>query len=140
MIAGTGKTVLCSKAMSYVLNTAVPISEKPTILYFFFDFNDIVKQNVDNMVRALIHQLVQQTDGIPKAIQKLYTKHQSSATIAVSPSSEDWQSVLISLLQATNRPYVFIDALDECTSSKDPGLWTTITRLFVRVELISNCC
>ncbi len=127
--AGTGKTVLCSKAMSHVLNTTVPTAGEPTILYFFFDFSDIVKQNVDNTVRALIHQLVEKSDSIPKIIQKLYTKHHSSSSIASAPSPEDWGDALISLLQLTSRPYVFIDALDECANSETHLLWTTIRSL-----------
>lgn len=103
---------------------------KANIVYFFFDFNDIAKQSVEGMVRSLIYQLVAKADGVPKTVQNLYSKHQAAPSMTSPPRPEEWQEVLIALLQDTERPFVFIDALDECAESESQDLHKTIRGLF----------
>ena len=129
-IAGAGKTILCSKAISHVLHNRSLNDGNANIVYFFFDFNDIAKQSVEGMVRSLIYQLVAKADGVPKTVQNLYSKHQSAPSVASPPRPEEWQKVLIALLQDTERPFVFIDALDECAESESQDLQETIQTLF----------
>lgn len=129
-IAGAGKTVLCSKAIGHVLHSRSPNWGKSNIIYFFFDFNDIFKQNVESMVRSLIYQLLAKADEVPEAVQKFYAKHQSTASVVSSPRSEEWQDILVALLRDTDQTFVFIDALDECADSESPILGGTIQRLF----------
>ena len=121
---------MCSKAISHVLHNRSLNDGKANIVYFFFDFNDIAKQSVEGMVRSLIYQLVAKADGVPKTVQNLYSKHQSAPSVASPPRPEEWQMVLIALLQDTERPFVFIDALDECTESEGQDLQETIQKLF----------
>ena len=129
-IAGAGKTIMCSKAISHVLHNRSLNDGKANIVYFFFDFNDIAKQSVEGMVRSLIYQLVAKADGVPKTVQDLYSKHQSVPSVASPPRPEEWQKVLIALLQDTGRLFVFIDALDECAESESQDLLETIQKLF----------
>lgn len=51
-----GKTVLSSTVVENVLNDD-NTRERSSVLYFFFDFNDIDKQGCENMIRSLISQL-----------------------------------------------------------------------------------
>jgi len=129
-IAGAGKTVMCFKAISHVLHNQSLDDGKANIIYFFFDFNDVAKQSVEGMIRSLIYQLAAKADGVPKAVQNLYSKHQSASSATSLPRLEEWQEVLITLLQDIERPFIFIDALDECTEweSRDPLI--TIQKLF----------
>jgi hypothetical protein len=129
-IAGAGKTIMCSKVISHVLHNRSLNDGKANIVYFFFDFNDIAKQSVEGMVRSLIYQLVAKADGVPKTVQNLYLKHQSAPSVASPPRPEEWRMVLIALLQDTERPFVFIDALDECAESESQDLQETIQKLF----------
>jgi hypothetical protein len=121
---------MCSKAISHVLHNRSLNDGKANIVYFFFDFNDIAKQSVEGMVRSLIYQLVAKADGVPKTVQNLYSKHQSAPSVASPPRPEEWQKVLIALLQDTERLFIFIDALDECAESESQDLQETIQRLF----------
>lgn len=70
------------------------------------------------MVRSLIYQLVAKGDGVPDFVQKLYTTHLSASSQASPPRLEEWTGILLTLLQGTERPYIFIDALDECAEPR----------------------
>jgi hypothetical protein len=129
-IAGGGKTIMCTKAISSVLHNRSLNDGKARVIYFYFDFNDVAKQSVEGMVRSLIYQLVARADRVPKAIQTLYSKHQSTPSVATQPRLEEWQTVLVTLLQTAQQTFVFIDALDECAELPGWVLTETLQQLY----------
>lgn len=82
------------------------------------------------MVRSLIYQLVAKADDVADCVQKFYAKHLSAASIESPPRLEEWEGVLCTLLRDTERPFVFIDALDECIESERQDLLQTIQSMF----------
>ncbi|KAF1968464.1 hypothetical protein BU23DRAFT_558501 [Bimuria novae-zelandiae CBS 107.79] len=109
-IPGCGKTILCSAVLQDVLQYC---REGPgrVAVYFFFDFNDVEKQDQGNMLRSLIWQLSQQSDQIPASLDELFTSCESGQR---QPSADALQEVLRLIIQELPQAYVVLDALDEC--------------------------
>jgi len=112
MLAGAGKTVICSKAIKHLTRNRAISDYNPSIIYFFFDFSDVAKQSVEGLIRSLIFQLIAKLEEVPNVVQKLYSYHQNAPSLTALPPLEDWRDILISLLRTTEASFVFIDALE----------------------------
>lgn len=86
-------------------------SSERVAAYFFFDFNDVEKQDPGKMLRSLILQLLQEFDQIPGSLDDLFTCCESGLR---QPSAYQLQDVLQSMIQEFREVYVVLDALDEC--------------------------
>jgi hypothetical protein len=80
--------------------------------YFYFDFNDTQKQDLELMLRSLLCQLLQRSVVILKGIDTLFSSCENGKR----------QPLLHALLQITREAtqefthvYVVFNALDECT-------------------------
>jgi hypothetical protein len=82
------------------------------VAYFFFDFNDIQKQNPELMVRSLICQLSQECVRIPTSLDTLFS---SCGNGQRQPSLHALLEVLQQIMQEFPHIYIVIDALDECS-------------------------
>jgi hypothetical protein len=80
-------------------------------IYFYFDFNDRRKQNVEMMVRSLLLQLLQQYIEILPSVEALFESSRRSHPL---PSLETVLEVLKELLVKFPCTYLVLDALDEC--------------------------
>lgn len=105
--AGTGKSVLSSAAIQYAF---LHRASHPGIgvAFFFFKFDDRTKQDVSDMLRAVIMQLSSQTKGA-QAIRQLYASYGS-----VTPPRYALMDCLGKIAQEFQDVYIVLDALDEC--------------------------
>jgi hypothetical protein len=82
------------------------------VAYFYFDFNDMPKQNPAVMLRSLIYQLLQQCNGrIPTSLDTLFFSCENGQR---QPSIDALVKVLQQIIQEFSHVYVVLDALDEC--------------------------
>jgi hypothetical protein len=86
------------------------------IAYFFFDFNDLKKQDPEMMVRSLLCQLSQQSIKIPASLDSLFSSCESGQR---QPSIRALMDALQSMIQDLPQIYIMLDALDECAQRVD---------------------
>jgi hypothetical protein len=79
--------------------------------YFFFDFNDVQKQDPEMMVRSLLCQLSQQSIKIPASLDAVFSSCDSGQR---QPSNRALMDALQSMMQDLPQIYIVLDALDEC--------------------------
>lgn len=105
--AGSGKSILCSTAIQFVLRHERS-DPNVGIAFFYFTFNDGSKQDESSMIRALLLQLSSQLQDGHVDLTRLYELYKAG----MAPSS-----VLLErfhrLIQRFRHVYIFLDALDE---------------------------
>jgi len=81
--------------------------------YFYFDFRDANKQNLDDLVRSLLTQLSARSDPRCDILSRLYESHDRGTK---QPSDDLLTRSLKQMLSIPDQRqiYVVIDALDEC--------------------------
>jgi hypothetical protein len=84
--------------------------------YFYFDFRDVDKQKLHNLLPSLLIQLSSLSDSCCDILSRLYSAHDRGAR---EPSDRAMVECLKEMLVLdTQRPtYIIIDALDECPNS-----------------------
>ena len=84
--------------------------------YFYFDFRDANKQNLDDLVRSLLTQLSAHSDPRCDILSCLYGSHDRGTK---QPSDDLLIRCLKQMLSISDQRqiYVVIDALDECPDS-----------------------
>ena len=87
-----------------------------SICYFYFDFRDANKQNLDDLVRSLLAQLSASSDPRCHILSRLYDSHVRGTK---QPSDDLLTRCLIEVLSIPDQRqiYVIMDALDECPDS-----------------------
>lgn len=105
--AGSGKSVLCSTAIQYVLRRC-GYHRNIGIAFFYFTFNDGSKQNESSMIRALLLQLSSQLQDGHTDLAQLHKSYQTGI-----PPSPVLLEYLRRLIQRFQHVYIFLDALDE---------------------------
>ncbi len=108
-----GKTILCSTIIEEVQKFCA-LRSGYRCIYFYFDFSDEQKQDVDNFLRSVIVQLFENLQDIPNEVQSLYDECNGN-----QPSHDALIKTLVSLLKSSNYTYILIDALDECCERSD---------------------
>jgi hypothetical protein len=90
--------------------------------YFFFDGRDGQKesQTVSSLIRSLIRQFSATYGGVPTALTKLYHSCHDGGS---QPSVESLQATLLLIFEAFKDVFIILDALDECTGTKDLLKW-----------------
>lgn len=108
-IPGCGKTILSSTILENVLDQQ---RTKPnsSVLYFFFDFNDVEKQQHEKMIRSLVSQLSMYHEQ--SVLQKLYS---SCLNGERQPTGEMLLKTMRQLMVSLGHNFIILDALDECT-------------------------
>ncbi|RII22710.1 hypothetical protein CUC08_Gglean013428 [Alternaria sp. MG1] len=109
-IPGCGKTILSSTVVENLLEYCHDDTNIVTA-YFYFDFNDIQKQDPELMLRSLLCQLVQRSVVIPKGVDALFSSCENGQR---KPSSHALLQVIKEAAQEFTHVYVVLDALDEC--------------------------
>lgn len=89
---------------------------KTVVAYFYFDFNDTGKRNVDCLVRSLITQLAAQSDSIPQPLLELYGCHQNGKK---SVDEEELVTTLRNMILTFHNVYIIFDALDESSDCEE---------------------
>ncbi|EUC45214.1 hypothetical protein COCMIDRAFT_36994 [Bipolaris oryzae ATCC 44560] len=110
-IPGCGKTIListilediflyCDKHLGYAL------------AFFYFDFNDIQKQDAERMLRSVVVQLLEESAEIPLSLDALFSSHNNGKR---PPAFNSLLEVARDLIVQFPQVYIVLDALDECT-------------------------
>ena len=95
--------------------------------YFYFDFNDINKQNVAILLRSLIRQLCAREPELLQVVHTLYTQYEPSGQ---QPSIKELSSTFFLIVDGFGREiYVIMDALDEYPESKRKELLDQIKQM-----------
>ncbi|KAM7186285.1 hypothetical protein V8F33_011881 [Rhypophila sp. PSN 637] len=113
-IPGCGKTILSSSVVADLEQNAVL---SPSLIYFYFDFNDVEKQSLENAVRSLIAQLYGKRKEARAGVDTLYS---ACGNGDGQPSIAELHKVFLSMLQQAGEIWIVLDALDEC-STRDSG-------------------
>ena len=84
-----------------------------SLSYFYFDFRDANKQNLDDLVRSLLTQLSARSDTRCDTLSHVYESHDRGTK---QPSDDLLTRCLIRMLSIPDQPqiYLIMDALDEC--------------------------
>ena len=114
-IPGCGKTVLSSTIIQRTDDCYRSRSDL-LILYFYFDFNDVEKQQHEKMLRSLIVQLFAQCMNIPPILESLYS---SCTNGEHQPAYDSLLSTLHTMMRDFRDTYLVLDALDECSKRKE---------------------
>ncbi|PVH91840.1 ankyrin [Periconia macrospinosa] len=114
-IPGCGKTILSSTVLENIFQNCQDDPAK-AIAYFFFDFNDVQKQDPEMMIRSLVCQLSQQCIKIPASLDALFSSSESGQR---QPPAHALMEALRSMVQGLPIVYVVLDALDECTQREE---------------------
>jgi hypothetical protein len=81
--------------------------------YFYFDFKDIDKQNLRNLLQSLLIQLSSQSGPCCDVLLQLYFAHdRGERTLSDHDMAECLKKML--LLESQPPIYIIMDALDEC--------------------------
>ena len=107
---GCGKTVLLSTIISDLLDERQR-NHEITVMYFFFDFNDSMKQKPEQMMRAVVAQLFTSSDETFAELETLFVAHDEGQR---RPDPESWISALRGMICKTPQIFLVVDALDEC--------------------------
>jgi hypothetical protein len=94
---------------------------KASLAYFYFDFRDIDKQNLRNLLPSLLIQLSARSDPCCDILSRLYSAHNRGVQ---KPSDRAMIECLKEMLthEAQGPTYIIMDALDECpTASSVPS-------------------
>jgi hypothetical protein len=89
--------------------------------YFYFDFRDVEKQNLFNLLPSLLMQLSAHSDPRRETLSRLYSSHDRGER---KPSDRAMVECLKEMLtlEAQQPTYLIMDALDECpTTSTIPS-------------------
>lgn len=107
-IPGCGKTVLSTTVIENLKNDA----RGKVVLYFYFAFSDVQKQNLDHAIRALASQLY---DTGQAAIRRhLDICFASYCNGQRQPSLDTLCKTFHQMAQCAGELWVVLDALDEC--------------------------
>ncbi|KAF2111508.1 ankyrin repeat-containing domain protein [Lophiotrema nucula] len=114
-IPGCGKTILSSTILQNI-SQHCDSSPEYAVAYFYFNFNDMQKQQLEPMLRSLVCQLSWKCVGIPASFDALFSSHENGKR---QPSLEALLEVMHQLMQQLPQVYVILDALDECAQKKE---------------------
>ncbi|KAH7065082.1 hypothetical protein B0J12DRAFT_24715 [Macrophomina phaseolina] len=109
-IPGCGKTIL-SSAILHDVHQHCDNDPGKVVAYFYFDFNDVQKQNPELMLRSLICQLSYQCVKIPASLDALFSCDSGQR----QPSQHALMEVVHQTMQEFPHVYIVLDALDECS-------------------------
>jgi len=88
--------------------------------YFYFDFRDVDKQNLRNLLSYLLIRFSTRSTRSYDIISELYSKHDNGAR---KPSDRDMAECFKKMLrfEKQQHTYIILDALDECPTSSIPS-------------------
>ncbi|KAH7150858.1 hypothetical protein DER46DRAFT_400008 [Fusarium sp. MPI-SDFR-AT-0072] len=114
-LAGCGKTILSTTILNHLLQT----DTYPT-LAFFFDFNDSRKQKLENLLRSLAFQLYHTGNKAARRLDSLFTSHDNGRR---QPDTTALAACVNAMIQTSEKVFIIIDALDECTAREELLHW-----------------
>ena len=84
--------------------------------YFYFDFGDVKKRNLDNALRSLLTQLAARSDRYCDILSHVYGNNGAS-----TPGTFEMITCLEEMLEQPDQGpvYIILDALDECSNADE---------------------
>lgn len=114
-LAGCGKTVLSTTVLDHLAKGSDGL-----LLSFFFSFDDIAKQTLDNMMRSLAFQLYQAGTDSAVHLDTMFQVHRDGRN---QPETQALWDVVLKMLEVQRKVSIIIDALDESTTRDNILLW-----------------
>jgi hypothetical protein len=107
------------------------------VIYYYFDFNNKKKQDLENLLRSLIVQLSSQSTRPSKALADLYAKSRNGAE---SAKLLDLQDAFNKMLMEGDQIYILLDALDECAEISSLLNWLDdiVKQYFGQLHLLAT--
>lgn len=105
-LSGCGKTILASS----VIDQLSPKDENSVLLFFYFDFSDNTKHNLEQMLRTLLIQLYNQTDVAKENLQGLYNRCRDGTR---APTILEMCTALTDIAIHLANVVIVVDAIDE---------------------------
>ena len=89
-------------------------ARQATLAYFYFDFNDNKKTNLDNALRSLLTQLAVRSDRYCDILCDVYDNNGGS-----TPGTDEMITCLEEMFEQPDQVpiYIILDALDECSNA-----------------------
>jgi len=128
---GSGKSVLCSAVIEHIME--LQNAGRATLAYFYFDFNDDKKTNLDNVLRSLLTQLADRSDSYCDILSHIYERKNNGKS---TPGADEMITCLEEMLKLPDQVpvYIILDALDECSNiDKRPSARTRVLNLLKRL-------
>ncbi|KAH7014113.1 uncharacterized protein B0I36DRAFT_425694 [Microdochium trichocladiopsis] len=118
-IPGCGKTVLATTVIEHLQ------VEEPSpliVLYFYFDFSNVEKQQNRNALRSVVDQLYHRNEKAHAELEALYAACYAGKR---QPDPQQLQETLAKMARACaeTKIYIVLDALDECTTREELWPW-----------------
>ncbi|KAL8993537.1 MAG: hypothetical protein Q9169_006273 [Polycauliona sp. 2 TL-2023] len=113
-IPGCGKTVLSATIIEKFTDLCSH-DQNRALAYLYFAFDNQALQNVEGMIRSLIHQLCSQRTSLPDCVDTLYMRCLERRSQATPPTYDMLKNMLHQVFGCFNDTYIVLDALDECT-------------------------
>ncbi|ETS83239.1 hypothetical protein PFICI_05115 [Pestalotiopsis fici W106-1] len=114
-IPGAGKTILCSNIIEHMeiyCNDQSHAKSLPArAIYYYFDFKDSSKQNMQNLLKSCVFQLISTKPGISKAATDLFEDKHMGLN---EPSLDELLQTLLEEALLYNTVFLMMDGLDEC--------------------------
>ena len=82
--------------------------------YYYFDFQDVKKQDCYGLLSSLISQLSAESDSCFNILSQLYSEHTSHGL--QKPDIDALKTCMVDMLSLTGQPptYIIVDTIDEC--------------------------
>jgi hypothetical protein len=109
---GSGKTIL-SAGIVNDLQEYCKDDPARSLGFFFFDFDDVEKQDPTNMVKSLLSQFLGKCARVPEVVQALHAACENGRRQA---SEQQFIQALKHTIELLPAPFIVLDALDECCS------------------------
>ncbi|KAK4040342.1 ankyrin repeat-containing domain protein [Parachaetomium inaequale] len=126
--AGCGKSILISTVIKH-LRERHSSDPRTALVYFYFSFSDVKKQNVVGLLASLIKQLCARRPILPQQMENLYEYKERGER----PDAKTLELILMAAMGGFSAVHIIIDALDECPALSAGGerkmLLQTIRRI-----------
>ena len=93
------------------------------LTFIYCNHKENLLQRIEYFIGAIVRQLVERRQAIPKDVRTLYEKHRGKGT---TPTCVEYLELLQSLTKEYSDVYVVIDALDECIDKKGQIIWNDL--------------
>jgi hypothetical protein len=107
------------------------------LTFVYCDHKQNLLQRVEYFIGAIVRQLVERTQIIPKDVRTLYQHHRGKGT---TPTRSEYLDLLQSLSNECSELYIVIDALDECIDKNGEMIWkdllTNLKKLVTNMRLL----
>ncbi|KAL9598674.1 MAG: hypothetical protein Q9219_004343 [cf. Caloplaca sp. 3 TL-2023] len=113
-IMGVGKTYIASLAVDYLKNTYK--DQNAAVLVLYCVYNEVQSQTVENLVAALIKQILQIRPDVSETLRRI---HRESSRTDVPPKIGQLTSILRAELARFDNCFIVIDGLDEILDELD---------------------